>query len=69
MVRSCSSDILAYKLQKKAGDEVTAIFEGKEYTFRVAGTTRFYLAGGMAFFIDRQIAEREASDSLEPMGY
>ena len=28
-------------------------------TFRVAGTTRFYLAGGMAFFIDRQVAERK----------
>jgi putative ABC transport system permease protein len=53
------SDILAYKLQKKAGDEVTAIFEGKDYSFRVAGTTRFYLAGGMAFFIDRQVAERK----------
>jgi putative ABC transport system permease protein len=53
------SDILAYKLRKKAGDFVTFDYAGKQFTFRVAGTSRFYLAGGMAFFIDRQVAERQ----------
>ena len=58
------SDILAYKLAKKVGEEVTASYEGREYTFRVAGTTRFYLAGGMAFFIDRKAAERKVGHPL-----
>jgi putative ABC transport system permease protein len=53
------SDILAYKLRKKVGDVVTLDHAGKEHTFRVAGTSRFYLAGGMAFFIDRRVAERQ----------
>jgi putative ABC transport system permease protein len=53
------SDILAYKLQKKAGDEVDVDFAGKTHTLRVAGTSPFFLAGGMAFFIDRRVAERK----------
>jgi putative ABC transport system permease protein len=62
------SDILAYKVRKKVGDSVTFAFAGKEHTFRVAGTSRFYLAGGMAFFMDRRVAERHfgplGSDAL-----
>jgi len=52
------SDILAYKLRKKVGDTVSFEYLGKQFSFHVAGTSRFYLAGGMAFFIDRKVAER-----------
>ncbi len=52
------SDILAYRLQRKVGDKVTLEYEGKQYDFHVAGTTPLFLAGGMAFFMDRQVAEQ-----------
>jgi putative ABC transport system permease protein len=52
------SDILAYKLQLKAGDTIKVEYEGKSHGFRVASTSPFFLAGGLAFFIDRKIAER-----------
>ncbi len=52
------SDILAYKLQKKAGDTVKVEYEGKSHEFRVAGTSPFFLAGGLGFFVDRKVADR-----------
>jgi putative ABC transport system permease protein len=53
------SEILAYRLQKKPGDTVDVSFQGTTYSFPVVATTPFFLAGGMAFIIDRHVVEEK----------
>ena len=58
------SEILAGRLKKTVDDAIVLEHEGKRKTFRIAGTTPFFLAGGMAFFMERKVAE----SAFGPMG-